>query len=115
MGVEMRARSNNVAPAYIPVTEAHYAPERTVVREQPSPYAIQAVDGTGHMRKLEDLEAEIIRMAISRYDGHMSEVARRLAIGRSTLYRKLKDLGLEPEGEGSDAADSQEGPRAAAL
>jgi DNA-binding NtrC family response regulator len=30
----------------------------------------------------------------------MSEVARRLGIGRSTLYRKLKELGLEPtEGE----------------
>jgi DNA-binding NtrC family response regulator len=37
----------------------------------------------------------MIRMAISRYEGHMSEVARRLGIGRSTLYRKLKDLGLE--------------------
>jgi len=35
-------------------------------------------------------------MAISRYDGHMSEVARRLGIGRSTLYRKLKEFGLEP-------------------
>jgi DNA-binding NtrC family response regulator len=48
------------------------------------------------MRRLEDIESEVIRMAISRYDGHMSEVARRLGIGRSTLYRKLKDLGLEP-------------------
>ena len=27
----------------------------------------------------------------------MSEVARRLGIGRSTLYRKLKEFGLEPE------------------
>jgi DNA-binding NtrC family response regulator len=41
------------------------------------------------------MESEIIRMAISRYDGHMSEVARRLGIGRSTLYRKLKEFGLE--------------------
>jgi transcriptional regulator of acetoin/glycerol metabolism len=32
----------------------------------------------------------------------MSEVSRRLGIGRSTLYRKLKDLGLE--GEAGDAA-----------
>ncbi len=30
-------------------------------------------------------------------DGHMSEVARRLGIGRSTLYRKLKELGLDPD------------------
>src|SRR6185312_3770788 len=61
-----------------------------------SPYAIHGTDVGGHMRKLEDIESEVIRMAISRYDGHMSEVARRLGIGRSTLYRKLKDLGLEP-------------------
>jgi DNA-binding NtrC family response regulator len=64
-----------------------------------SPYALSGTDVAGHMRRLEDIEAEVIRMAISRYDGHMSEVARRLGIGRSTLYRKLKELGLEPDGE----------------
>ena len=61
-----------------------------------SPYALSGTDAAGHMRKLQDIESEVIRMAISRYDGHMSEVARRLGIGRSTLYRKLKELGLEP-------------------
>lgn len=29
--------------------------------------------------------------------GQMSEVARRLGIGRSTLYRKLKEHGIDPE------------------
>ncbi|MGD0189419.1 MAG: sigma-54 dependent transcriptional regulator [Rhizomicrobium sp.] len=62
-----------------------------------SAYAIQATDLAGNMRKLEEVESEMIRMAISHYDGHMSEVARRLGIGRSTLYRKLKDLGLESQ------------------
>jgi DNA-binding NtrC family response regulator len=47
------------------------------------------------MRKLEEVESEMIRLAISHYEGHMSEVARRLGIGRSTLYRKLKDLGID--------------------
>jgi DNA-binding NtrC family response regulator len=60
-----------------------------------SPYMLPLVDVGGHMHKLEELEAEIIRLAISRYEGHMSEVARRLGIGRSTLYRKLKEFGLE--------------------
>jgi len=64
-----------------------------------SPYALSVTDAAGHIRKFEQLESEIIRMAISRYEGHMSEVARRLAIGRSTLYRKLKEFGLEPEGD----------------
>jgi DNA-binding NtrC family response regulator len=71
-----------------------------------SPYALSATDVSGHMRKLEEMESEIIRLAISRYDGHMSEVARRLGIGRSTLYRKLKEFGLEPsEGEAPESAD----------
>ena len=74
-------------------------------------YAIDAADAAGHMRKLEELEAEIIRMAIARYHGRMSEVARRLGIGRSTLYRKLKDLGLEeavaPEADSEGDAASR--------
>ena len=41
-----------------------------------------------------ELEAEMIRFAIRHYRGQMSEVARRLGIGRSTLYRKMSDLGL---------------------
>ena len=49
------------------------------------------------MRRLQDIEAEVIRMAIARYEGRMSEVARRLSIGRTTLYRKLNDLGLEQD------------------
>jgi transcriptional regulator of acetoin/glycerol metabolism len=40
----------------------------------------------------------MIRLAIEKYEGHMSEVARRLGIGRSTLYRKVRDLGLEVRG-----------------
>jgi DNA-binding NtrC family response regulator len=49
----------------------------------------------GHLRSLEDIEADIIRLAIGHYGGRMREVARRLGIGRSTLYRKLGDLGIE--------------------
>ena len=49
------------------------------------------------MRRLGDLEASIIRYALSHYRGHMSAVSRRLGIGRSPLYRKLKDLGLDQE------------------
>jgi len=45
----------------------------------------------GEVRPLEELESEIIRFAIAHYRGQMSEVARRLKIGRSTLYRKLDE------------------------
>ena len=51
-------------------------------------------DARGDVRPLEEIEREAIRFAISHYRGQMSEVARRLKIGRSTLYRKLEGLGL---------------------
>jgi DNA-binding NtrC family response regulator len=49
----------------------------------------------GHLRALEEIEADIIRLAIGHYRGRMTEVARRLGIGRSTLYRKLGELGID--------------------
>ena len=76
-----------------------------------SPYALAVTDASGHVRSFEELESEIIRMAIGRYEGHMSEVARRLGIGRSTLYRKLKEFGLE--GAESDASDIEQAIRKA--
>ena len=52
------------------------------------------LDERGEMRPIGALEEEVIRFAISHYRGRMSEVARRLGIGRSTLYRKIKDYGI---------------------
>ena len=49
----------------------------------------------GNLRPLDDIEADVIRLAIGHYRGRMTEVARRLGIGRSTLYRKLSDLGID--------------------
>jgi DNA-binding NtrC family response regulator len=93
MGVsprERRVAAEQGAPGPGAQPRPPQPPERSV-----SPYGIMAADSAGHMRKLEEIESEVIRMAIGRYDGRMSEVARRLGIGRSTLYRKLKELGLE--------------------
>lgn len=49
----------------------------------------------GNLRPLEEIEADVIRLAIGHYRGRVTEVARRLGIGRSTLYRKLSDLGID--------------------
>jgi DNA-binding NtrC family response regulator len=60
-----------------------------------SAIGIPIVKDGGHIRTLEEVETEMIRLALLRYRGQMSEVARKLGIGRSTLYRKMRDLGLE--------------------
>ena len=61
-----------------------------------SSLGIAAVTESGDIRALEDIEADMIRLALGRYRGHMTEVAKRLKIGRSTLYRKMQEYGLEP-------------------
>jgi DNA-binding NtrC family response regulator len=56
---------------------------------------LRLTDAQGEVRPLEEIEREAIRFAIAHYHEQMSEVARRLKIGRSTLYRKLESLGLD--------------------
>jgi DNA-binding NtrC family response regulator len=86
------------------------------IREQPTPGSggsiapyggtpagtLQLTDPAGEVRPLEDVETEVIRFAVTHYRGQMSEVARRLRIGRSTLYRKLDLLGFEADGSEAD-------------
>jgi DNA-binding NtrC family response regulator len=64
--------------------------------------ALPLLDERGQVRPLDELEADLIRYAIGHYRGQMSEVARRLRIGRSTLYRKLDALGLNSERSEAD-------------
>ncbi|MGE0564522.1 MAG: sigma-54-dependent transcriptional regulator [Pseudolabrys sp.] len=59
----------------------------------------------GHVRPLDEIERDVIRYAISHYRGQMSEVARRLKFGRSTLYRKLEGLGLRDDGDENVGGD----------
>lgn len=47
------------------------------------------LDEDGHIRPLAEIEADVLAAAMERYEGRLSEVARRLKIGRSTLYRRL--------------------------
>ncbi len=61
---------------------------------QPAGHSLPAVADDGEMRPIVDMEADMIRLAIEFYDGRMTQVARRLGIGRSTLYRRLKELGI---------------------
>jgi DNA-binding NtrC family response regulator len=63
--------------------------------EMPQAVPVRILDERGHLRTLEEIERDLIQLAIEIYAGHMSEVARRLGIGRSTLYRKVREQGLE--------------------
>lgn len=99
-GYEVRIPPLAATPAPVPMAE------REIVRvEIKDPSALTLLDSMGDVRPLGDVESETIRFALEHYRGQMSKVARKLGIGRSTLYRKLKELGIatdEPEGEDLD-------------
>jgi DNA-binding NtrC family response regulator len=90
-------------PETVPNMIGHAAPTISVpaARELqaalPQDTPVRVLDGRGHLRTLEDIERDLIQLAIEVYAGHMSEVARRLGIGRSTLYRKVREQGLEDQ------------------
>ncbi|MDI3470589.1 MAG: nitrogen regulation protein NR(I), GlnG [Pseudolabrys sp.] len=61
--------------------------------------SLPLLNALGHVRPLDEVERDVIRFAIAHYREQMSEVARRLHIGRSTLYRKLESLGFTAESD----------------
>ena len=75
----------------------NYVPRTVEIRSgnEGGAIGIPAISDTGDIRPLDQIEADMIRLALGRYRGHMTEVARRLGIGRSTLYRKMQEYGLE--------------------
>ena len=93
-------------PPIVAPAPRHETSEREVVRvEIRDPSALALLNGAGDVRKLDEVESEAIKFAIDHYRGQMSKIARKLGIGRSTLYRKLRDLGLDDlanEAEGED-------------
>ncbi len=128
---------NKVAPAAMPASEPDAAePPPALSAEDNEPALVPTVfadgpgvadfvaalapgdtlsllDADGEVRPLDEVEADLIRYAITHYRGQMSEVARRLQIGRSTLYRKLDALGLnsEPAHDDSEAVAAGRQPQ----
>ncbi|HLN11370.1 MAG TPA: sigma-54 dependent transcriptional regulator [Xanthobacteraceae bacterium] len=97
-----------------PAAPLMIAPEFPAIQERHGRHSTEAIgvaifDESGDVRPLDAIESDIIRIAIEHYNGQMSEIARKLRIGRSTLYRKLKEFGFEnsdkPESIESVAAE----------
>ena len=92
-----------IPPAPPPVA-ADPAPFSPMTIEARDPLMLRLINDNGDVRTLADIEGESIRFALAHYRGQMSLVARKLGIGRSTLYRKMKDGGLAEDVPGDAAA-----------
>lgn len=52
-------------------------------------------DGLDRLRSMEDWEREAIRRALERNEGHRGRAARELGISERSVYRKIRDYGLD--------------------
>ena len=84
------------------VRELDHAIERAVLMAQgplvrPSDLGLRASrDGGGRLEDmgLEEVECFLIKKAMTRYDGNVSQAAKALGLSRSALYRRLQRYGL---------------------
>ncbi len=97
---DVDARPTSVVQPLILDSVAPVPPHATA----PAGATLPLLGDGGDVLPLEAVEAAAIRFAITHYRGQMSEVARKLRIGRSTLYRKLDQLGLASTGK-ADVAE----------
>ncbi|MCT8997737.1 sigma-54-dependent transcriptional regulator [Chelativorans intermedius] len=97
---QIRAQVEGIDETLLAARQGGPAPQEaeTRTRRQAAspPGHLRAFGEDGHIRTLAATERDMLRLAIEHYGGQMSEVARRLGIGRSTLYRKLKEMDLDP-------------------
>ena len=99
------AAVNHIDEDALPIVNDSADLAGSIAPQSPADAALLSLlDANGEVRTLDEVETEAIRFAIAHYRGQMSEVARRLQIGRSTLYRKLDALGL---GQRLDEAESE--------
>ena len=77
------------------IGETSNKPNTIELSADKSQIGIPILTDTGDVRPLDEVEADMIRLALGRYHGRMTEIAKKLGIGRSTLYRKMREFGLE--------------------
>jgi DNA-binding NtrC family response regulator len=92
------------APPPIAADPSAFVALRPTLLERHDPHSLRLINDSGDVRTLEDIETEAIRFALAHYRGQMSQMARKLGIGRSTLYRKMKDVGIADDILGDAAA-----------
>lgn len=61
---------------------------------QPEADVIEACHENGRVKSLDEIETAMIKYAIGRCRGNLTDTARVLGIGRSTLYRMLTKFGI---------------------
>jgi transcriptional regulator of acetoin/glycerol metabolism len=90
-----------------PVVKAQHQAEQTLATIKPAPQAsgtqsFSTVSVAGQHEaflpadSLRDADADLIRKCLTEHKGNVSQVAKRLKVSRGLIYRRLKELGIDP-------------------
>jgi DNA-binding NtrC family response regulator len=74
-----------------------------------APLALPNLSGR-EMPTLREMEESLVRTALARFAGNQTEAARQLGISRSTLWRKLKEFGIDLDTRGPAKSNRSHGP-----
>jgi two-component system response regulator AtoC/two-component system response regulator HupR/HoxA len=85
------ARGDVIAPGHLSFQDSLTASSR----EEPAAAEVEADDGLTLGRRLDAIERRELIQALEKYAGNKAEVARALGIHRTTLYYRLKKLGID--------------------
>lgn len=85
----------NVAGQPVHIDDARPQSAAKIAPKQPDPATDRFTGEDGAMLTLSAVERDLIVFALAEHHGRMTRVAKALGIGRSTLYRKLKEYGLD--------------------
>ena len=81
-------------PAELPRSLVRYTPSAQDITPH-NETAIEIIDSTASSMTLEDTERETIKQSLERNGGRRKATAKELNISERTLYRKIKEYGLE--------------------
>jgi transcriptional regulator of acetoin/glycerol metabolism len=90
-----------------PVVKAQHQAAQTPATIKPAPQAsgtqsFSSVSVAGQHEaflpadSLRDADADLIRKCLTEHKGNVSQVAKRLKVSRGLIYRRLKELGIDP-------------------
>ena len=95
VAVEIFSPSEWESKSSLPALSTGNEPVESGAKILPFPGTVGYAGGK-KVQTINELESLAIEKAIHEYNGNLTEAAKALGIGRATLYRKVKQYGIDP-------------------
>jgi DNA-binding NtrC family response regulator len=98
------SRGRQITPEDLPEKIKNIFAEKAVLSRHAQPPLIELIEGWGRLPTLEELERRYIQVLL-KHEPKRGRIAEILGKDRTTLYRRIRDLGLGSEDEGQESSE----------